>query len=220
MENRLTMPYVATIAGSPAERSRSTHLLDVVETLLGALGQPVRRIRVRDLPPDALLRGDVSDARIGAALDLVARAQAVVIATPIYKVSYSGLLKAFLDLLPQSGLSGKAVLPLATGGSTAHLLALDYALRPVLASLGARHVLTNVFAADDDVPWLGDTYTLTGDIATRVGEAVEQLGHVLAERAELQRYRTHSPMTGTPYLPELSPNARIERGNAPAYRFR
>ena len=69
--------------------------------------------------------------------------------TPIYKAAYSGLLKSFLDLLPQDGLRGKVVLPLATGGSSAHLLALDYALKPVLGALGARHILDAVFATDD-----------------------------------------------------------------------
>ncbi|WP_437719533.1 NAD(P)H-dependent oxidoreductase [Sorangium sp. So ce448] len=50
-------------------------------------------------------------------------AAGVVIATPIYKASYTGALKAFLDLLPQFGLAGKAALPLATGGTLAHVLA-------------------------------------------------------------------------------------------------
>ncbi|GAA2254092.1 hypothetical protein GCM10010430_42290 [Kitasatospora cystarginea] len=52
--------------------------------------------------------------------------------------AYSGLLKTLLDVLPQYALAGKTVLPLATGGSTAHVLAVDYALRPVLASMGGR----------------------------------------------------------------------------------
>jgi FMN reductase len=63
----------------------------------------------------------------------------VVVATPVYKAAYSGLLKVFLDVLPQTALKGKLVLPLATGGSPHHMLALDYALRPVLQSLGAPH---------------------------------------------------------------------------------
>ena len=57
----------------------------------------------------------------------------VIVATPIYKAAYSGLLKVFLDLLPAEALRGKTVLPLASGGSVAHLLALDYALKPVLS---------------------------------------------------------------------------------------
>ena len=75
-------------------------------------------------------------------------ADLVVVATPIYKAAYSGVLKAFLDLLPQDGLQGKQVLVLGTGGSIAHLLALDYALKPVLSALGARHILDVVYAED------------------------------------------------------------------------
>ena len=73
------------------------------------------------------------------------------VATPVYKAAYSGVLKVFLDLLPQSALKGKTVLPLATGGSPHHMLALDYALRPVLQSLAARHILPGVYATDGQV---------------------------------------------------------------------
>ena len=53
-----------------------------------------------------------------------------------------------LDLLAPDALRGKAVLPLATGGSPAHVLALEYALKPVLSALGARDILDCVFATD------------------------------------------------------------------------
>jgi FMN reductase len=70
------------------------------------------------------------------------------VATPIYKAAYTGLLKALLDLLPQYAFADKSVLPLATGGTTAHVLAIDYALRPVLTSLGAAHVAQGYFVLD------------------------------------------------------------------------
>jgi FMN reductase len=71
-----------------------------------------------------------------------------VVATPVYKASYSGALKTFIDLLPQLGFAGKVVLPLATGGTPAHVLMIDYALRPVLMSLGAAHVVSGLFLLD------------------------------------------------------------------------
>jgi FMN reductase len=77
----------------------------------------------------------------------------VVVATPVYKAAYSGILKAFLDLLPQFGLTNKLVLPLATGGSQSHMLALDYALRPVLSSLNPKHVLPSIYATEAQVTW-------------------------------------------------------------------
>ena len=85
--------------------------------------------------------GGFKDTEIQAALEQVAQATAVVVATPVYKAAYRGLLKEFLDLLPQFGLTEKVVLPLATGGSRSHMLALDYTLRQVLSSLAAKHVL-------------------------------------------------------------------------------
>lgn len=105
------MNPIVTISGSPAARSRSAHLLHVAENALHAHGIPVRRIDVRELPAAALVHADFGDPDVRAALALVEEAQAVVIATPLYKASYSGLLKTFLDLLPRSALASKPVLP-------------------------------------------------------------------------------------------------------------
>jgi FMN reductase len=76
-----------------------------------------------------MLRADVSHPSVAQAVEQVERASGIIIATPIYKAAYSGLLKLFIDLLPQTALRGKFVLPIATGGSPHHMLALDYALR-------------------------------------------------------------------------------------------
>lgn len=72
----------------------------------------------------------------------------VVIASPVYKASYTGILKAFLDLLPQTGLKGKVTLPLFIGGTIAHLLSLDYTLKPLLSVLGSRNIVGGVFTID------------------------------------------------------------------------
>ena len=134
------MSNIVTIAGSPSTISSSDALLShVTRRILGA-GHTVTALVLRDLPPAALLAGDVTDPAIAAAAQAVDRADAVVIVSPVYKAAYSGLLKVFLDLLPQLAFRGKSVLPLVTGGTPAHVLAVDYALRPVLNSLGADHI--------------------------------------------------------------------------------
>ena len=143
---------VVLLSGSPSAPSRSSRLLTHVRQRLEDAGSFCQLVALRDLPPKALLHAELSDGVLQAALARVEEADFVVIATPIYKAAYSGLLKAFLDLLPQDGLRGKAVLPLATGGSLAHLLAIDYALKPVLHSLGARHIADAVFVADAQLP--------------------------------------------------------------------
>ncbi|HEY0953184.1 MAG TPA: NADPH-dependent FMN reductase [Roseateles sp.] len=140
--------HILSISGSPSERSRSAWLTQFAVTRLEGITSRSSHIGVRELPATALVVADTQDTAIAQAVAAVADADVVVIGTPIYKAAYSGLLKLFLDLLPPDALRGKTVLPLATGGSAAHLLALDYALKPVLSALGARHVLDAVFATD------------------------------------------------------------------------
>lgn len=134
------MATIVTIASSPSPRSRTDAVLARAVGRLADRGHTLVPVVLRDLPPDALLRGDTGDPRIAAAAAAIAQADGVLVTTPIYKAAYSGALKVFLDLLDQSAFRGKDVLPLASGGTPANVLALDYALRPVLESLGAAHV--------------------------------------------------------------------------------
>lgn len=142
------MSNIAIITGSVSPRSKTAALAARVAARLGREGFRVTTVHVRDLPAEDLLFGRVDSPAIAEATRVIAEAAGVVIATPIYKAAYTGVLKALLDLLPQFGLAGKAVLPLATGGTIAHVLSIDYGLRPVLQSLGARHVLAGLFLLD------------------------------------------------------------------------
>lgn len=139
------MSTILTISGSPSATSRTAVLLELVSATLNDAGHQVRALSVRDLPPEALLGSDPTHPAIHAVAAEVAAADGLVIATPVYKAAYSGVLKSLLDLLPQFALAGKVVLPLATGGTLAHVLALDYALRPVLASMAAEHIVAGYF---------------------------------------------------------------------------
>jgi FMN reductase len=167
---------VLLIAGSPSERSRTAALLDAAGQRLEARGIHVDRLRVRDLSPQALLLADFGHPSISQAIGRVAAADVVVVATPVYKAAYSGVLKVFLDLLPQNGFKDKVVLPLATGGSPHHMLALDYSLRPVLQSLGAKHILPGIYATDAQVTVSeGGSYQINADIGERLDDAVHTL---------------------------------------------
>jgi FMN reductase len=139
---------IAALAGSPSARSRSAALLREALLQLPLSDVLQAEISIRELPATALLHADIQEPALARALAQVQAAELVLVATPIYKAAYSGVLKLFLDLLPPDALRGKRVLPLATGGSVAHLLAVDYALRPVLAALGAREILDTVYATD------------------------------------------------------------------------
>jgi FMN reductase len=167
---------VLLIAGSPSDPSRSAALLDAVQQRLQLRGVDVERLQIRDLSPQALLLADFGHPSVVGAVAQVARARAIVVATPVYKAAYSGVLKVFLDLLPQTALKDKTVLPLATGGSPHHMLALDYALRPVLQSLGAGHILHGIYATDSQVVVLPQGgYQIHADIAARLDDSVQKL---------------------------------------------
>lgn len=190
---------VISILGSPSLRSRSGALLQLAQARLQPHATTTETITVRDLPGQALLHAEFADTDIQAAIRKVLEAQVVLVATPIYKAAYSGLLKSFLDLLPQDGLRDKTVLPLATGGSAAHLLALDYTLKPVLSALGARDILDAVYASDAQIPSVDGRYEVDAEIGVRVEQSLRS---VIERDAVLARAR------GTPQPPWLSHRVR------------
>ena len=167
---------VLLIAGSPTQNSRSAGLLHTVGHKLAQQGIALGHLVVRTLDAQALLHADFQHPDVVQAAARVAQAQVLVIATPVYKAAYSGALKIWLDLLPQTALKGKTVLPLATGGSPHHMLALDYALRPVLQALGAKHILPGIYATDAQVQLHADgSADIAPELDQRVSEAVHSL---------------------------------------------
>ncbi|GIO44004.1 NADPH-dependent FMN reductase [Paenibacillus apis] len=145
------MTKVTVINGTPTPGSRLTAIIALAEELLAKEGIKVNHVNVGELPPEDLIHTKFESEAIVKANALVAEADAVIIASPVYKASYTGVLKTFLDLVPQKGLAGKIILPLFIGGSLAHLLTIDYALKPVLSALGARHILGGVYTVDSQV---------------------------------------------------------------------
>jgi FMN reductase len=194
------MSTVLLLGGSPSVPSRSARLLDYVGGLLTEAGHSTSRLNVRDLPATALLHADVENTELRAAHERVLLAQAVVVATPVYKAAYSGILKAFLDLLPQTGLTGKLVLPIATGGSPSHMLALDYALRPVLSALSARHVLPSIYAIDKQIVFGNGELELDVELDQRLREGVRRLSESLtAIRDEVAARARAVPVAAIPF---------------------
>jgi FMN reductase len=175
--------HALLISASPSERSRSAALLDAAGHALVHAGVEVRHLALRTLPAEPLLHARTADAELRAALERVAGASALVIATPIYKAAYSGLLKVFLDLLPQDALHDAWVWPLATGGSPAHTLAIDHSLRPVLDNLGAHQVVPSVFALDAQIVWSGANAQIDAAIQARLAAGAARLARGLGVRA-------------------------------------
>ncbi|WP_328991909.1 NAD(P)H-dependent oxidoreductase [Kribbella sp. NBC_01245] len=134
---------VVTVVGNPKPASRTaTAATSVAELLASELGAPFKVDALVDLvtfAPALFQQVGESEDQIALAdaIDLATSASVLVLATPVYKGSYTGLLKSFLDVLPPHALAGSVVVPVTISASPAHRLLADLHLRPVLAELGA-----------------------------------------------------------------------------------
>lgn len=147
-----------------AERIRAR--LDGVETELVELRPLAHAIT------DAMLSGFASG-ELASVIDRVRRADALVVVTPVFSASYSGLFKSFVDVLEPGILEGTPVLLAATAGTARHSLVLEHALRPLFTYQRAVPVPTAVFAATDDFA----SADLDARIARAAGELLTAIGH-------------------------------------------
>jgi FMN reductase len=137
-------PLVAVSSGdSPTSKTRA-----LAEAAL-EIGGGGRLIDLIDLPADALL-GRRQDQSVDDAVATAAGAGTLVLATPVYRATYNGSMKAFLDRFAADALHGTVVVLAATAASPAHFLALDTGGRAVVASLGGWTVPTVVYATGAD----------------------------------------------------------------------
>ena len=139
-------PRTAVVVGNPRRGSRTLAAASTVaRRLTGA--EPDLVVDLATLGP-ALLDGQ--DGAVDALVAEVGAADLVVVASPTYKATYTGLLKLFLDRFPGGvGLSGVAV-PLMLGGSAHHALAPEVHLRPLLVELGAVVPVPALFVLEHD----------------------------------------------------------------------
>ncbi|TWG94992.1 FMN reductase [Nocardioides sp. J9] len=136
----------------------------------------VRHVELRPLAhalADRLLTG-FATGELADALEQVRRADALVVVTPVFAASYSGLFKTFFDVVEPGVLDGTPVLVAVTAGTARHSLVLDHALRPLFAHLRAVVVPTGVFAASEDFGSGAD-----GSLDKRVQRAAGELAALL-----------------------------------------
>src|SRR6266852_2533285 len=136
------------ISGSPGATSKSRLLVHYALERLAAWGASTELVDLATLPADALL-GRGAAPPVAAALERTIRARIVVAGTPVYRATYSGLLKVFFDLLPQDSLVGKIGIPIVIGHGLAHSLAVDLGLRPLFASVGVTVVPSGVYGGSE-----------------------------------------------------------------------
>jgi FMN reductase len=125
---------------------------------------------------DNLLTG-FPEPELRAAVDAVVGADGVIAVTPIFRGSYSGLFKTFVDVLEPEAMQGTPVLIGATAGTARHSLALEHAMRPLFSYLRAVVVPTGVFAASED--WAGAD-SAGRNLADRIGRAAAELAGLMA----------------------------------------
>lgn len=150
-----TITLVSAGLGMPSStRLLGDRLVESTVAVLREAGEEVdvQVVEVRSFAKaavDALLNGFPS-AKLREALDQVIHADGLVVVTPTFQGSYSGMFKTFMDLIEEGDLAGVPVILAATGGTERHQLVLDYALRPLFSYLRATPTATSVYAAGSD----------------------------------------------------------------------
>ncbi len=178
-----TLVVVASGLSQPSTTSLlANQLATATRDELNRLGVPldIRVVELRDQAHDVmnnLLTGFPS-VQLTHVIDAVAGADGLITVTPIFNASYSGLFKAFFDVLPDESLVDKPILIAATGGTARHSLALEHALRPLFAHLHGVVVPTSVFAASED--WAGAN--AQGALRKRIERAAHELAGQIASR--------------------------------------
>ncbi|WP_392465945.1 FMN reductase [Arsenicicoccus cauae] len=174
----MTRRIVAVTAGlsqPSSTRLLTDQLTAAVTAQVSARGEAatVEVIEVRELATDLahLMTTGMASARLDAARELVSSADGLVLVTPVFSASYSGLFKMFVDALSPDALTGMPVIVAATAGTPRHSLVLDFAMRPLLTYLRAVVVPTGVFAATED---FGGGEAGSG-LASRVRRAASEL---------------------------------------------
>jgi FMN reductase len=138
------------VVGNPRPQSRT---FDVAHTLAGELAgaldtTAVSGIDLAALGPRVLV---AEDPEAEAAVAAVLAADLLIIASPTYKATYSGLLKAFLDRIATGALQGRPAIPVLLGGAPNHQLAVDVHLTPLLFELGATVPARGLFVLEHEL---------------------------------------------------------------------
>lgn len=144
---------IVAVSGGLQRPSRAATL---AEHLLDLIGESVpcdqHLIELGELAPQlagALWRSQLPET-VERQLAAVEQADVLVVATPVYRGSYTGLFKHFFDFIDQDALVDTPILLAATGGSERHALMIDHQLRPLFSFFQARTLPLGVYATDRD----------------------------------------------------------------------
>lgn len=178
------MGEIVVLSGSPSEFSRSDHVLKYLGTLLKQENFSVTHISIKDVPQEDLFFGKFDSPVIQGIATSIQNARGVIVGTPVYKGAYSGVLKALLDILPEDVLKHTPVLPLMTGGSPSHLLAIEYTLKPVLATLKGQN-LKGLYLLDSQIDKYKENPIINEEILQRTKKQLFYLIELVNNQASL-----------------------------------
>ncbi|MCK6212055.1 FMN reductase [Georgenia sp. EYE_87] len=153
----------------------------VAELQARGVSATVENVELRDVAHEivnAMLTGFPTGA-LREVLEKVTAADGLVLVTPLFTTTYSGLFKSFVDILDKDSLTDMPILLGATGGTPRHSLALEYSVRPLFTYLRADVATTSVFAATDD--WAGEADTVN-PLPSRIRRAGRELAEKVAAR--------------------------------------
>lgn len=145
-------PRFAAFAGSWSQPSKTRALVtQAAEAAVARFGGSAHVFDIADLGADfglatAAGRAPALDRHLAA----FTGADAIIVASPVYKGSYTGLFKHFIDLIAPEALAGKPVLLAATGGGHRHALIIEHQLRPLFGFFEAQVLATGIYAASGD----------------------------------------------------------------------
>jgi FMN reductase len=175
-----TYADIVLIAGSPSATSRSARLLAALGERWTSLGLGVRQFGVLDFRAEDLLLAHTDAPEIQHLLEAVAKARAVVLATPVYKAIYSGALKTIVDLIAPDGLSGKAALGLATAKLESHLSSVSQAYAELFRFFRGSIALPTLYLRDDQLDFASGKLVIEPAVEARVQAAVDALASAIA----------------------------------------
>lgn len=161
----------------------SSAAVDALELAGVAVDATTVELREHGRDLTSMILTGVPSPALNALLDRIRSADALVLVTPIWSGSYTGMVKDLVDLVGEDGLAGIPVLMGATAGTARHALALEHTLRPLLGHVKALVVPTGVFAATEDFGEVAGSSTADAvPIDSRIRRAAGELAALVAAR--------------------------------------
>jgi FMN reductase len=171
---------VVGVSGSPTRPSRTTALVqEVAETFAARVGGEATVIELAPLLGElgsGPFRGDIGPAA-REALEAVEAADLIVVGSPAYRATYTGLFKLFFDHIGQHALVDKPIVLTATGGSDRHALLVEHQMRPLFGFFQSLTVPLGIFANEGDFT---DYRVESPELRTRIETAVQRTLPLLA----------------------------------------